>query len=146
MSPSEPIDFVPDEISILDWYDGVIRGIARSQGEDYLFIMAAWDLVSGRKAYVMVNLDPAIAIEMKQLCQWKLGDDPDEEKWNRFDQIYDQYLTNYEGSAYLLSEAPIVSKTLTITATTADHLDELRDYDIEKTMDLNAHKLWFGKQ
>ena len=146
MSASEPNYFVPEEISILEWYDGVIRGIARSQGNDYLFVRAAWDLVTERMAYVMVNLDPATGTEMKQLCKWTLGDDPDQEKWNRFNQLFDQYLMNYEGTAYLLSEEPDTSKSFAMTAITVDHLDELSDYDIEKAIDSKAQELWFGMQ
>ena len=143
MSTSDSIEFVPNEISVLDWYDGVIRGIAESEGKDYLFIMAAWDWASRRKAFVMINLDPATSSEMKRLCAWKVGEEADEERWDRFEQLYNQYLADYDGPAYLLSQEPVVANILPMTAIPTDHLDELREYDIENTMDLKAKKLWF---
>jgi hypothetical protein len=146
MTTLEPVEFVPDEISILEWYDGVIRGIAESQAKSYLFTLAAWDMASGRKAYVLINLDPATAADMKLLCKWTLGDPPDEEKWHRFSQTYDQYLRNYKGPAYLSNEQPAATRRITITSITTDHLHELLDYDLEKTMDLRAQSLWFGMQ
>ena len=134
MSTSEPIELVPDEISILEWYDGAIRGIAESQGKYYLFTLAAWDPNSGRKDYVLINIDPETSAEMKQLCNWKLGVQPDEEKWSRFDQLYDRYLTHYQGPIYRLTEEPVVNKSFAMTAITRDHLNQLRNYDIEKAI------------
>jgi len=41
MSNSKQAQLIPDEVTIIDWYDGIIRGIARSQDHYYLFILAA---------------------------------------------------------------------------------------------------------
>jgi hypothetical protein len=62
---------IPDEITVIDWYDGVIRGIATSQDHCWLFVLAAWNPNSRRRAYVIVNLDRATADQMIKL--WKLA-------------------------------------------------------------------------
>lgn len=145
LSALERIYFVPDEISILEWYDGVIRGIARSQDKAYLFILAAWDLSNAKKAYVLIDVDIATAAEMKLLCNWKLGDRADEGKWQRFNEIFDEYLRNYNGPVYISNEVPKATRPIAITRITTDHLHELLDYDLEKIMDLKAQTLWFGR-
>jgi len=96
---------------------------------------------------VIVNLDRATAEEMIKL--WKLAREDksdDEEKWSRFNQLYDQYLTYYQDVAYLLGEEPLVAKSSTMTRIAPDHIADLRGFDIEKTIDLKAHKLWFDMQ
>ena len=146
MSSSEPRELVPDEISILEWYDGVIRGIAESPDKSYLFTLAAWDPDDSRKAYILIDVDLATAAEMKLLCKWKLGDQAHEEEWNRFNQIYNKYLSNYKGPAYLSNEEPKATRRITLKGITTDHLHELLDYDLEKQIDLKAQTLWFGMQ
>ena len=145
MSTSESIKLVPNEISIIDWYDGVMRGVAESEGKYYLFIMVAFDPDKRRRAYVVINLDPVTAREIKQLC-WKPGDqaDEDEEKWRRLEEIYDEYLTHYKGPVYFSTEKPSKEQSIVITAIAFDRLDELSEFDIEKTIDAEAHKLWFS--
>jgi len=139
MSTSESLELVPDEISTIDWYDGVVRGVVEAGGRFYLFIMAAWNPNSRRRAYVVVNLDPATAAEMKQM----LGDEADNDRWSRVDELYNQYLRNYKGPAYLSSEGPISSKNpVTITAITTANLDRFIDYDIENA--ILDRDLWFS--
>ena len=61
MSSSEPMEFLPAQISILEWYDGVVRGIAESPGKSYLFTLAAWGPGSATKAYLLIDVDLATA-------------------------------------------------------------------------------------
>lgn len=146
MSTAESIELVPNEISIIDYYDGAMRGVVESDGKYYLFIMVAFDPAKRRRAYVVINLDPVTAREIKQLC-WKPGDLPtedDEEKWHRLEEIYDEYLTNYKGPVYFSTEEPSKEQSVAITAIAFDHLDQLRKFDIEKTIDAEAQELWFS--
>ena len=93
---------------------------------------------------MVINLDRAIADEMINLWKLRREDEPaDEEKWNRFEELYDQYLSYYQDDAYLLGEEPFVAKNSTMTRIPPDHIADLRGFDIEKTIDLKAHKLWF---
>jgi len=145
MANSGQVHLVPDAISILDWYDGAIRGIAKSQDDYYLFIMVAWDPNSWRRSFVVINLDDATADEMIKLCN--AAAEPDgEENWDRLDQVYDQYLANYAGSAYLLNEQPLATKSCTLTPIPLDYIAELRGFDIEKTIDPKAQTFWFALQ
>lgn len=145
MSTSESIKLVPNEISIIDYYDGMMRGVVESEGKYYLIIMVAFDPDKRRRAYVVINLDPVTATEIKQLC-WKPGDPPDEdgEKDRRLEQIYDKYLSAYKGPVYFSTERPSKEQSVVITAIAFDRLDELREFDIEKTIDAEAQKLWFS--
>src|SRR6185436_12006313 len=106
------MDLIPDKIWYIDWYDGVIRGIAKAQDHYYLFTMVAWDPSSRRRAYVILNLDHATADEMIALCKLKVEPEPDdEERYSQLDQIYDRYVMNYQNAAYLSNEEPHVTKS-----------------------------------
>ena len=122
-----------------------MRGVMESEGKHYLFIMVAFDPAKRRRAYVVINFDPVSAAEIKQLC-WKAGDPPDEDeqKWRRLEQIYDEYVSNYKGPVYFSTEGPSKTKSVVITAIAFDHVDELREFDIEKTIDAEAQKLWLS--
>ena len=143
MSHSRQVHLVPDEISIIDWYDGAIRGIVKSKDHYFLFLLVAWDPDSQRRAYVVVNLDYATADEMIKLCN-AAAEPEGEEKWSQLDQLYDQYLANYKDSAYLLNEEPLATKSFTLTPIPLDNIAELQGFGIEKTLNPKTQTLWFS--
>ena len=147
MSNSGGTDLVADKIWQIDYYDGVIRGIAKAQDHYYLFTLVAWDPDSRRRAYVILNLDHTTADEMIRLCELKPeAESDDEERWRRVDQIYDHYIMHYQNAAYLSNEEPKVTETVAMTSIPIDHITELRGFDIENTMDSRAQELWFTMQ
>jgi len=147
MSNSGHVSLVPDKIWDIDYYDGIIRGIARSQDHYYLFTMVAWDPNSRRRTYVILHLDHATAEELIQLRELKPeAESDDEERWGRVDQIYDRYVMDYQNAAYFSNEAPKATKSFAMTPIPRDQIGELRGFDIENTMDSKAQEFWFNLQ
>lgn len=147
MSNSGIVNLIPDNIWSIDWYDGVVRGIARSQDHYYLFTMVAWDPDSRRRTYVILNLDHATSDEMIQLCKSNPeADSDDEERWSRLDQIYDRYVMNYQNGAYFSHEEPEAAKSFAMTPIPREQVGELQGFDIENTMDPKAQEFWFKMQ
>src|ERR1044071_6329250 len=147
MSNSGRMDLVPDKIWHLDWYDGVIRGIAKEQDHYYLFTLVAWNPDSRRRTYVILNLDHSTADEMIPLCKLRAEAEPgDEERYSQLNQIYDRYVMSYQNASYFSQEKAEATNSFTMTPIPRDHIPELQGFDIENTMDPKAHELWFNMQ
>jgi hypothetical protein len=82
-------------LTILDWYDGVVRaiGVDHKKQQQYLIILAAWDINTARRAYVLVELPTDIANEMTRLLEANSNDMAVKQKaWNSFNKHSIQYL------------------------------------------------------
>ena len=104
MTSTERRSILLGEISVLDWYDGHVRTIARQEDKYYLITLVACDLGSGKKAYLLTDLDKAVAEDFRQYT----GPEPSEEgEWEAFEQ-------NMIGTSVVTKAQPIsVLRTLT---------------------------------
>ena len=130
-----------DQISILEWHDGAVRGIGTQNRTVYLFILVAWDLVNARKAYVLLKLESVIADEMMRLTDVR-NTQATPETWNEFNKRFDEYIHNYRGECFITLEQPIARRTLGVARIYLKSLKKLRSYRVEKTVSTSAVRFW----
>ena len=146
MRPVKPV-LILSALTILDWYDGVVRaiGVDHKKQQQYLIILAAWDINTARRAYVLVELPTDIANEMTGLLEANSNDMAVKQKaWNSFNNIYDKYLCNYKGNLHLTLDKPNAGQQIASIIVDSTNLQRLTDYDIEKTLTETACTFWFN--
>ena len=132
-----------DSIHILEWHDGIVRAIGTGQERTYLLFLVAWDLKSGSRAYLLLQLPPNIANEiMLSISEGQEGSQMD--KWNRFNRLFDDFVANYRESVYLLLQEPVVGKDLPLRIRNKEDLKVLGTYNIEMVFRPEALTCWLG--
>jgi hypothetical protein len=144
MVSGQTIEFVFDNVHVFDWYDGIARAIGIQQQEFYLIMLAAWDINKSRKAYVLVNLDKAIAKEIEKHTLENDDIKTKASRWNTINLALETYLNNYSGIVYLTFEEPQLGEPLSLQAINSMHLQKLLEYSIEKTLSPEAIDFWFS--
>ena len=141
---SKPKYLVLNQIIILDWYDGIVRGIGEAQEGHYLLTLAAGDIAARRRTYVVIDLDQATREQMKLLADWQNKETSKPEEWVHFNRIFDEYLKSYSGVVYLLKEEPVEGRDLLLKPIALDHLKHLQHFDLDKAFSSTAQTFWFN--
>jgi hypothetical protein len=137
-------DFVFDSVDILDWYDGAVLAIGEHQQIDYLLILVAWDIKSKCKAYVVLQLDSAIAKSMRQLTVNAPNVEGKQKDWETFNTILNDYLGDYQDEAYITLGEPNQGRKSSAKPISSVHLSKLKNYDIENALTEEAITLWLS--
>lgn len=143
MNPQKSEVLLFDGISVLEWYDGVVRGIGTHQGKYYLIVLVAWAADDRRRAFVVLSLDRNIGDEMTRLT--RENDKEDQvRKWDEFNRLFDTYVSTYNRDAYLLLKEPGEQTELSVVPISADCLGRLVPYNVENTLSVTATAFWFN--
>ena len=134
----ESTDIVLDQIKILDRYDGIVIATAIQQQKTYLILLAAWDLAGARKAFVLLDIQRSVEVEIN-FC---VG----EKNWNRFKEILDGVLFGYNVDAYLTFDEPTVGKCVSFSRISPKELASLRNYDFESALTFESLTQWFRSE
>jgi hypothetical protein len=134
MNQLESKVIVPEEISVVDWYDGLVIGVGQQNA--FLIVLVAWDMEHSRKAYLLLDIEPAVETSIKRSIQNKA--------WNEFQETHNFLVTHYTGDIFLVLEEPEVGKSVSARRVAARDLTALRDHDVENTLTPEYLKLWFG--
>jgi len=137
-------DFVFDSVNVLDWYDGLVLAIGVHQQTDYLLILVAWDIESKCKAYVVLDLDSAIAKSMRQLTVSTPNLESKQQNWVTFNTILNDYLGDYQDEAYITVGEPNQGRKSSAKLISSVHLSNLKNYDIENALSEEAITLWLS--
>ena len=136
MEHLQSTDIVLDEISIIDWYDGLVIATGRQQQKAYLIVLVAWDLERSRKAFLLLDLDGSIEAKIKGCL--KIND------WEEFKKIFDKVVTSYKGDVFLTFEEPTVGTRASLTRTTTNDLTTLRNHDVESALTPESLSRWLA--
>jgi hypothetical protein len=123
-----------DEIDIIDWYDGIIRGIGKTKEKLYLIALKEWDDFK-HKSYLFLDLDVDTASRFQTILDKPNSEATIETNWKQLNSIWDDYVRAYQGNIYLSAIEPSEQVELNLEITNdAECLIGITDYDIEKTI------------
>lgn len=129
-----------DKIEILEWYDGVVRAIGETKSGTYLIVLVTWDMSQSVKLYVLIELSELTKKEMiDELNKTRSK----EEKWEIFNSVFDRYLQNYNGQAYLILGEIKEDESYELKMTSSNHVKKVVNYDFENTMSKANIDSWF---
>src|SRR5262245_56653907 len=140
-----------DTVHVLEWHDGLIRAIGTCQDEFYLIALVAWDLERATKAYLVLSLDRSTADEMIK-CTEKERDGTQITRWHSFNSLFDEYVSTYDGSVYLVQGLHVVCKEIPVgkeiplVERDQEDLKYLKRYDLEAAIRMEALARWLGQQ
>ena len=143
MSDTETRNFTFDEISVWDWYDGIVRATGVSLHQPYFIILAAWDMAARRKAYLLSDLPPGLAEDLKSLEVASQDSTTKQVTWDSFTQLFEGYLQARTGTLYLSFDEPEVGRVISSRLIDTKHLRTLRNYDVEQAISEEACTYWF---
>ena len=129
-------DIILDQIEILDRYDGIVIATGIQQQKTYLIVLAAWDLAGSRKAFVLLDIQRSVEVEINFCGR--------EKNWNRFKEILDDVIISYNVDAYLTFEEPTVGKCVSFSRISPKEIGTLRNYDFESALTFESLTQWFG--
>lgn len=130
-----------DKIEILEWYDGVVRAIGEVESETYLIVLVAWNMSQSVKLYTLVELSE---LAKKEMVNELNSARSKEENWEIFNSVFDRYIQNYNGKAYLTLGEIKENKPNELEIIESNHINKLINYDFEDTMDGNSIDFWFN--
>lgn len=136
MNQLESKVIVPEEISVVAWYDGLVIGVGSYQQNAFLIVLVAWDMEHSRKAYLLLDIEPAVETSIKRSIQ--------NNNWNEFQETHNFLVTHYKGDIFLVLEEPEVGKSVSARRVAAHDLTTLRNHDVENTLSSESLELWFG--
>lgn len=128
-----------NKIEILDWYDGIIRAIGEVEDEFYLIVLVAWDMRQPVKLYVLLELNE---LTRSEIIDELNGSRSKEENWEIFNSIYDRYVQNYDGVAYLILGEVKKKESYKIKMIDSSYIKKLANYEFEDTMSENNIDFW----
>jgi hypothetical protein len=146
MSYTETRNFTFDEISVWDWYDGIVRATGTSLGRPYFITLAAWDSAGRRKAYLLSELHAGLADKLKSLEGETNDAETKQKTWDSFTRLFENYLQDYTGALYLSLEEPEVGREISSRSIDTKHLRTLRNYNVEMTVSEDACTYWFDSK
>lgn len=144
MSDTEKRNFTFEEISVWDWYDGIVRATGVFLRQHYFITLAAWDIPKRRKAYVLSHLPTGLAEELKSLENEPQDSASKHEIWDSFTQLFESYIKDYTGLLYLSFDEPQIGYEFASRIIDPKHFQTLRNYDVEKSVSEAACTYWFS--
>lgn len=143
MPSSQIKQFLIDKMTILDWYDGVVRAIVSMQGQSYLLVLVAWDAGSLQKAFILAELSLPFAAKIERLVLEASDESVKRERWAKFNNLLEKYISDYQGEVYLTGEEPIRGKNISASTISTEHLRRVRGQSIESADSSEARDFWF---
>ncbi|HEX8267286.1 MAG TPA: hypothetical protein VF596_17945 [Pyrinomonadaceae bacterium] len=128
-----------NKIEILDWYDGIIRAIGEVEDEFYLIVLVAWDMKQPVKLYVVLELNE---LTKSEIIDELNGSRSKEENWEIFNSIFNRYVQNYNGVAYVILGEVKKNESYRIKTIDSSHIKKLANYEFEDTMSENNKNFW----
>jgi hypothetical protein len=123
-----------DEINIIDWYDGIVRGIGKTKDNFYLIALNEWDC-SRHRAYLFLDLDENTAYGFQTILDKPNKKETKEADWKELNSIWDDYVRAHQGNIYLSAVMPREKVPLNLEITNdTECLIRITEYDIEKTI------------
>jgi hypothetical protein len=123
-----------NEIIIIEWYDGIVRGIGKTKDKLYLIALKEWD-GSKHKSYLFLDLDEVTASRFQTILDKPNNKATIEANWKQLNSIWDDYVKGYQGNIYLSATEPSKQVELNLEITNdAGCLISISNYDIEKTI------------
>lgn len=120
-----------DEIEILEWYDGIVRGIGVGDGKSYLIVLASWDTAMNTRLYLVLDLDE----NTRQTFRAKFENNASkEENWQAFAAVFDDFIKNYSGKVRSIQDEIIVGKKFQMESIHTELLDRIVPYDIRNVI------------
>jgi len=137
----EEANLILDNITILEWYDGVVRAIGNIKDERFLIILVAWDMVTSQKLYILVKLNPELADEFVN----ELADDESkEERWEKFNFEFNDYMKKYNDIVYIVFGEPKETYSFIGKKIVSTYVKSLVNYEFENTLSDQAKDFWFN--
>jgi hypothetical protein len=138
MEHVESTDIVLDEISIIEWYDGIVIATGRQQQNTYLIVLVAWDMEQSRKVFLLLGVERSVETEINRSIETN--------NWEEFKRIFNDVVTHYKGHVFLTFEEPTVGTTLSLTRSTTNDLASLREHEVENALTPESLNRWLGPQ
>jgi hypothetical protein len=135
--------FRVDGMTILEWYDGVVRAVVTQQGSSYLLTLVAWDVDSQRKIFILTNLTKPFEDAIERLVQETEDEKIKAERWDEFNRSFDEYLSSYQEKAYLIFAEPTVGSDFSATTISSEYIRQIKNYSIESAVAPEAISFWF---
>lgn len=119
-----------DEIEIIEWYDGVVRGIAKSGAKYYLIVMLSWKNNLRERQFGFVELKTKDVLQFKGCFE---ESDDLEKNWKCFETYYESFVKTYKGKLYLSNQYPEIKEEYRFElADYSKHKKLFQNYDLVK--------------
>lgn len=130
------------KFQILEWYDGVTRAIGLVKGKEYMIILAAWDMESARKVFLVTEIKKSDADQMVYYLTYpKIP----VEGWDQFNEEFASYVRSYGGPVWALINGVIKeNEAYDLTEVDRKCLFDLVNYDILKVINPKNLQRWFN--
>jgi hypothetical protein len=126
-------DIVFEDIKIIDWYDGLVQGIAKSSNQSYLIFLMKWNMKLDTKQFGLIELTPAEVAEIEK-C-FEDSKNPKDKNWKCYQNTYENIVKTYKGDFYLSTHYPEINQDYQIEAADfAEYHSKFLDHDIEKVI------------
>ena len=123
-----------NEINIIEWYDGLLRGIGKTKDKHYLIALKEW-VDYKHKSYLFLDLDEDTASRFQTILDKSNTEATIEANWKELNSIWDDYVMAHQGNIYLSAVMPREKVPLNLEITNdTECLIRITDYDIEKTI------------
>jgi hypothetical protein len=122
------------KIIIIEWYDGIVRGIGKTKDKFYLIALKEWDGYK-HKSYLFLDLGEDTASKFQTILDKPDNEATIEADWKQLNSIWDDFVKDYQGNIYLSAIEPSEHIQLNLEITNnAKCLIGITNYDIENTI------------
>lgn len=124
-----------ENIEIIEYYDGLVRGIAETLSNSYLAVMTEWKIDSSERRFGFLEIDSSEAAQIRLCFDPKSGRKTKKGRWNDFEAVYNEIVRSYSKKLYQLSVKPRIHEEYVLDVIDYDpsHL-KLENYDMENVI------------
>jgi hypothetical protein len=123
-----------EQIDIIDYYDGLVRGIGRTQAGAYLLVLSKWKFAQRYKEFVALELDPKTVYEFES--QFELSEPTTSANWSRFENAFNLLVGSFRGRILKFCAEPMVGEPIAFQLVDdVKFATKLLDYELESVID-----------
>jgi hypothetical protein len=119
-----------DPVNSIEWYDGTVRGVSKTQSQYLLIVLVEWEIRVRRK-YVLLEISHS-SYEKLLNC-FKDTAKTKKQKWHDFEMAYENIINSYSKTTcfVLLGEIDGVKQIEIEIVKFEDYIPKLQKYDFE---------------
>lgn len=136
-------EFIFEKIEVLEWYDGIVRGIGAGRERYYLITLAAWKIDENKRLYLILDLDEE---SKRRIAATFEGKQSKEMNWETFGAVFDEFVGSYTGRVQMIYGDLVVGETYKGKDADPSFLNKLTPYDVQDTLQSANITFWFGQK
>jgi hypothetical protein len=123
-----------DHIEVMDFYDGLVRGLAKSGSDLFLFVRIRWEIENRQRIFALLDLD-SVSYASLQACFEQSAVKSKGEMWDDFEVAYNDIVHSYKKKLHFLFCEPEINNEYALEGGDYDtSVLKLTIYDIQNTI------------